>query len=118
MSKAAFVILAAGDQPESLGRVVNALIGALEYKESGAEVQVIFDGAGTQAAVALADPEHKYHNLFEKVRDRVSGVCSYCAGAYEVKDKIDACKLPLSSEFSGHPSIKHLIDAGFHVVTF
>src|SRR5271165_1939433 len=30
MSKAAFVILASGDSPESLGRVVNALIGAYE----------------------------------------------------------------------------------------
>jgi hypothetical protein len=49
MSKAAFVILAAGNQPESLGRVVNALMGALEYIESGAQVHVIFDGAGTQA---------------------------------------------------------------------
>jgi hypothetical protein len=94
MSKAAFVILAAGDQPESLDRVVNALMGALEYIESGSEVQVIFDGAGTQAAAELAKPEHKYHDLFAKVRDRVTGVCSYCAGAYDVKDKIEAWKLP------------------------
>lgn len=78
MSKAAFVILAAGDQPESLDRVVNALMGALEYIESGSEVQVIFDGAGTQAAAELAKPDHKYHDLFAKVRDRVTGVCSYC----------------------------------------
>ena len=34
MSKAAFVILAAGDTHESLGRVVNAFMGALEYAVS------------------------------------------------------------------------------------
>ena len=49
MSKAAFIILAAGDTHESLGRVVNAFMGALEYIESGSDVQIIFDGAGTQA---------------------------------------------------------------------
>jgi len=66
-SKAAFVVLAASDAHESLGRVVNALMGALEYVESGDPVQVVFDGAGTQAAAALAQPAHKYHKLLEKV---------------------------------------------------
>jgi hypothetical protein len=33
MSKAAFIILAAGDTHENLGRVVNAFMGALEYIE-------------------------------------------------------------------------------------
>jgi len=53
MPKAAFVILASGDSPESLGRVVNALMGVYEMVESGKEVKIIFDGAGTQAAAAL-----------------------------------------------------------------
>jgi hypothetical protein len=34
MPKAAFVILASGDGPESLGRIVNALMGAYEMMES------------------------------------------------------------------------------------
>jgi hypothetical protein len=118
MSKAAFVVLAAGDQPESLGRVVNALMGALEYIESGAEVHVIFDGAGTQAAAELAKADHKHHELFEKIRSRVTGVCSYCAGVYEVKERIEACRLPLADQFKGHPSFKQLADAGFQVLTF
>jgi hypothetical protein len=118
MSKATFIILAAGDTHESLGRVVNAFMGALEYIESGADVQVIFDGAGTQAAAEFAKPDHKYHELFEKVRERVSGVCSYCANAFKVKDKIEAAKLPLSDQFKGHPSFKQLIEQGFNVLTF
>jgi hypothetical protein len=59
MSKAAFIILAAGDTHESLGRVVNAFMGTLEYIESGGEVQIIFDGAGTQAAAEYGKPDHK-----------------------------------------------------------
>jgi hypothetical protein len=53
-------------------------------------VHVIFDGAGTQAAADLAKTEHKYHELFEQIRGRVTGVCSYCAGAYGVKERIEA----------------------------
>lgn len=118
MTKAAFIILAAGDAPESLGRVVNGLMGALEFAETGGEVKIIFDGAGTQGAATLAAPEHKYHELFEKVRSKIAGVCSYCAGAYQVKEKIAAANLPLLDEFKGHPSFKRLIDDGYALLTF
>lgn len=118
MSKAAFIILAAGDTHESLGRVVNALMGAREYVESGADVQIVFDGAGTQAAAEFAKSEHKYNELFEKVRSRIAAVCSYCAGAFEVKDQIEACELPLVDEFKGHPSFKKLIEDGYTLLTF
>ena len=117
MKKVAFIILAAGDTHESLGRVVNALMGALEYTSIGESVMVIFDGAGTLAAASLADTEHKYHDLFQKVRQHVS-VCSYCAGAYEVKDKIEAAGLPLVDEFKGHPSFRTLAESGYHLLTF
>lgn len=117
MTKAAFVVLAAGDTHESLGRVVNALMGALEYVEKGESVQVIFDGAGTEAAAALSQSDHKYNKLFEKVRAVVS-VCSYCAEAYEVTDKIKDAKLPLVDEFKGHPSFRNLIEAGTQVIAF
>jgi len=46
MSKRSIRYPAAGDSDESLGRVVNALMDALEHIESGADVQIIFDGAG------------------------------------------------------------------------
>ena len=118
MSKRSIRYPAAGDSDESLGRVVNALMGALEHIESGGEVQIIFEGAGTQAAAEFAKSEHKYNELFERVRSRITGVCSYCAGAYGVKDQIEACQLPLAEEFEGHPSFKQLLDSGYSVLTF
>jgi len=118
MSKAAITILAAGDNPESLGRVVNALMAALEYKAAGEEVRIIFDGAGVQAAAAFAESDHKYHDLLERVRDKVHGVCQYCAGAYEVTDRIREHNLPLVDEFKQHPSFKTLADDGFTILTF
>jgi hypothetical protein len=93
-------------------------LGALEHIESGGDVQVIFDGAGTQTAAEFAKADHKYHDLFEKVRKRIAGVCSYCANAFKVKEKIEAAGLPLSDQFKGHPSFKQLIDQGYNVLTF
>lgn len=118
MSKAAFVILAAGEEPESLGRVVNGLMGALEYVDAGNDAQIIFDGAGTQAAAEFAKSDHKYNELFEKVRSHVKGACSYCAGAFEATEKLEAAKIPLISEFKGHPSFKTLLDNGVAILTF
>ena len=97
---------------------MNGLTGALEYIESGSDVQIIFDGAGTQSAAEFAKPDHKYDELLEKLRERISGVCSYCAGALKVRDKIEAAKLPLNDQFKGHPSFKQLIDQGFDMLTF
>ena len=109
--------MAAGDTHESLGRVVNALMGAIECLESGDPVQVVFDGAGTQAAAALAEPDHKYNKLLEEVRTTIS-VCSYCAGAYEVTEKIKDAELLLVDEFKGHPSFRKLIESGFQLLIF
>ena len=118
MPKAAFVILASGDGPESLGRIVNALMGAYEMMESGQEVKIIFDGAGTQAAASLSEPNHKYHDLFKLVQSKVSGICSYCANAYGVAPKIEQANLPFADEFKGHPSFKNLLEGQYQILTF
>lgn len=94
-------------------------MGALEHGEaSGSEARIIFDGAVTQAAAEFAKEDHKYHELFIKVRGQIEGACSYCANAFEVTDKIKAAKIPLIDEFKGHPSFKKLIDVGYQVLVF
>jgi hypothetical protein len=118
MPKAAFVILASGDSPESLGRVVNALMGVYEMVESGKEVKIIFDGAGTQAAAALFAPDHKYHDLFKLVQGKVSGVCRYCANAFGVAPQIEQANLPFADGFNGHPSFKDLLEEQYQILTF
>jgi hypothetical protein len=117
MSKVAFVILASGDSPEGLGRVVNGLIGAYEMMESGDEVKIIFDGAGTEAAAALAAPDHKYNDVFRLVRSKVS-ICNYCAGAYGVTPKIEQADLPFAADFKGHQSFKQLLEQQYQIITF
>jgi hypothetical protein len=73
MAKGAVVVVAGTEGREGLGRVVNAPVTAREFKESGDEIVLLFDGAGTQWIRELADTDHKYHSAFERVRDVVSG---------------------------------------------
>jgi hypothetical protein len=45
------------------------------------------------------------------------GACSYCGGAYKLKDEFKYKALPLLDEFKGHPSFKHFADEGYTVLT-
>lgn len=118
MAKAASIVFADTETREALGRVVNALTTAKEFKEAGDDAVVIFDGAGTKWVAELAQEDHKYHGLFESVRDVVAGACSYCAAAYGVKDQVEQIGVELLEEYEGHPSLRSLINDGYHVVTF
>lgn len=116
--KAAIVVLADTETHEQLGRVVNALEAVKEFKDAGDDVRLIFDGAGTKWVVELSDPAHKAHRLYAAVRDKVSGVCAFCAGAFGVKDQVVSCGAPLAGEFEGHPSFRSLLSQGYQVLTF
>ena len=118
MAKAATIVFADTGSPEGLGRVVNALTTAKEFKEAGDEAVVIFDGAGTKWVDELSNPDHKYHGLFEDVRDEVAGACAYCAQAFGVKERVVEEGIPLMDDFSGHPSLRKLVADGYAVLTF
>src|SRR5919204_2942058 len=89
MPKAALVVLAGTEGREAIGRVANALVTAKEFKETGDEATIVFDGAGTTWIGTLADPDHRYHGAFEEVRDRIAGACSCCAGRYGVTEQVE-----------------------------
>lgn len=116
--KAAIVVLADTETHEDLGRVVNALEAVKELKEARDEVQLVFDGAGTKWVVELSKSDHQAHGLYEAVKDRVGGVCSFCAGAFGVKDQVLACGVPLADDYDGHPSFRKLLAQGYQVITF
>lgn len=118
MLKVAIVILADTETHEGLGRVVNALEAAKEFKEAGDDVRIVFDGAGTKWIPALASPDHKIHGLYRAVGDKVAGVCAFCAGAFGAKAGVEATGVPLVSEYDGHPSFRKLVAGGYQVLNF
>jgi hypothetical protein len=118
MPKAALVIFAGTEGREGVGRVANALVTAKEFKETGDDVTIVFDGAGTTWIGTLNDPSHRYHEAFEEVRDRIAGACAYCAGRYGVKEQVEQAGIALLDEYEQHPSIRRLLTDGYQVVTF
>jgi len=116
--KMAIVLLADTDSAESMGRMLNALMAAQECKDAGDDVQVIFDGAAVKWIGELNRPEHKYHDVYVRLRDKIAGVCEYCADAYGVTDTLHAADIGTLDDYQGHPSFRQLVADGYHVLTF
>lgn len=118
MAKAAIVVLADTETHADLGRIANALTSAREFKESGDETTIVFDGAGTKWVAELSNPDHRLHKAFESVKDVVAGACSYCASSFGVKEEVENSDVPLLEEYAGHPSLQKLVSEGYQVITF
>lgn len=118
MRKVAVLVLAGTETHEGLGRLVNALMLAQELKGAKDEVRLIFDGAGTQGLAALADPSHKAHPVLLAVKDRIMGACAYCSRAFGVKEALEKAGFPFLSDYKDHPSLRHLLEEGYTIITF
>jgi hypothetical protein len=118
MAKAAVVILAGTEGHANLGRIVNGLETAREFAETdGDEVELIFDGAGTQWIPELEDEDSDYHDLYASVRDSASA-CEYCSGAFGVEDAVADAGVVTLDDHDGHPSIRSLVDDDYEIITF
>ena len=116
--KAAVIVLADTETHADMGRVANALEFAKELKQANDEVELIFDGAGAKWAVELSKADHRLKPLFDTVKDRVGGVCDYCARAFGVREAVQKSGIPLLSEFDRHPSLRKRAADGYQLVTF
>lgn len=108
---------------EALGRVFNALGAAYDFKQRGADVQVLFQGAGTRWASELVNPEHPAHGLFAAVKDKVAGVSCGCADVFGARDGAVECGMELLTDnavpnTSGLPSLARLTETGYNILTF
>lgn len=118
MTKAAIIVLAGTDGHENLGRLVNGLETAKEFAETeGDEVEVVFDGAGTQWVPELEDEDSDHHELYKTVRENTS-VCDYCSGAFDVEDAVADTGVVMLDDHDGHPSIRSLVDDDYEIITF
>ncbi|MFB6144553.1 MAG: DsrE family protein [Candidatus Nanohaloarchaea archaeon] len=113
MNKAAIVILAGTEGHENMARVTNALQAAKEFKEEGDDLELIFDGAGTQWIEKLEDEDHDLHEVYSSVSEN-SKACSFCVSAFDA----DVGDVEKSDENDGHPSFRELVDEGYEVITF
>lgn len=118
MEKIGIVVLAGTNGAGNLGRVVNALETAKEFYAAGDDVEIIFDGAGTEWVSELADTDHRYHGLYSEIKETITGACRFCSEAYGVLSAVEDEEIDLLDEHDGHPSLRRLVAAGYTVITF
>ncbi len=118
MHKIAIIIFADTDSIEAMGRVSNAFMLAGEAAENNDDLKIIFEGAGTKWIGELEKEDHKLHQLYSGLKDKITGVCAFCAQAFGVKSQVKKSGLALLSEYKQHPSLRSLLVEGFEVITF
>ncbi len=89
-----------------------------EFKRAGDDVKLYFDGTGTKWINELSKKDHNANALYESVKDKVEGACSFCATVFGAKDSVQECKVKLVEEFEQHISLKKLLSEGFHIMNF
>jgi len=118
MSKIAILVFSDTNTVEALGKVSNAFVFAGEALESGDQLKIIFEGAGVKWIGELEKEDHKLHPVYVSLKDKITGVCSYCSHAFGVKSEVEKSGISLLSGYKGHPSIRSLVEEGFNVITF
>ena len=121
--KAAVIVLSnpRSGSGEALGRLFNALASVHDFKRSGDEVTLLFQGAGTRWVSEVSQPDHPAHGLFELVKDKVAGVSCGCADVFGADvdqsgfERISDNAVPGTT---GLPSLRSLIQDGYVILPF
>lgn len=123
--KTAIIIIADANAntDDTNGRAFNALTLALESKQQGDEVAVVFIGAGTRWPAALSKVSHPFHGLYNEVRDIVRGASCGCAAAFGATEELQACGIPELKDFAlpatpGLASIRPFLAEGYNTLVF
>ena len=108
---------------EALGRVFNGLALASECREKGDEVALMFNGAGTRWPEELVKLSHPAHNLYEAVRDVISGASCACAEVFGATDGVQSCGVPIVKDnplvgTAGLLSLRRYLSEGWRVLIF
>ncbi len=121
MSKIAIIILSdpRNGGEDAMGKVFNGLAAAYDYKQSGDQVEVLFQGAGTRWPAELQKINHPANDLFKAVEDTIKGVSMACAAAFGAEPSgLDLIKGNQIPETPGLPSLAQLTRDGFNIITF
>ena len=95
MIKIAIIVFSDTSTMEGLGKVSNAFMLAMESIEKGDDLKIIFEGAGAKWIGELEQEDHKLHDLYLMIKKHITGVCSFCADAFGVKNQIIKSGIPL-----------------------
>ncbi len=75
---------------EALGRAFNGLAAAYDIKQSGGEVSITFQGAGTRWPALITQKDHPLNNLYNLVKGNIAGLSCGCADVFEASEDAKA----------------------------
>lgn len=123
--KAAIIILSDPTHggEEALGRAFNGLASAYDFKQTGTEVAIYFQGAGTRWAGVVTQKDHALYALYSAVSDTVAGVSCGCADVFGAREAAEKQGFELITDnrvpgTSGLPSIAQLSAQGYTIFNF
>ncbi|WNQ09583.1 hypothetical protein MJA45_18335 [Paenibacillus aurantius] len=117
---AKFVIIIQANSHD-VGKAVHGLLYGQELHEQGFEVDILFDGAGTEWPNELSKANHPFNGLYKQVVKSgiVKGGCQACSGFHDVENEIQEAGVPLvgHEETGGHlPFAQYIKDGYFPIV--
>ncbi len=116
--KIAVIILANLADASGKSRVFRGLMLARELKDAGDEVQIVFDGSGTQTLATISEAGSGFERIVAGVHDHIAGACKLCAKSYGVLEKLEAQGYPLLGDYKNHASLRRFLAEGYQMVTF
>lgn len=117
--KLLIVLLADTATHENQGRALHAFLYAKQAKESGMEVELLFDGGGVEWIAEVTDEDHQMHDLYKELQNNgvIKGVCAFCSNAFDVLSVLEDSEVNLIDEDNGHPNIGKRMADGWRVLT-
>ncbi|MDQ0061610.1 hypothetical protein [Paenibacillus harenae] len=109
------IIIQANQQ--DVGKAVHGLLYGQELHEEGFEVEILFDGMGTQWPDAFSKADHPFNPLFKQVMKSgiIKGGCQACSGFFEVAEEVQSTGIQLigNEATGGHIPFVQYIKNGF-----
>ncbi|TFC18934.1 sulfur reduction protein DsrE [Cryobacterium algoritolerans] len=99
-------------------RVYRGLKTALEFKQAGDDVTVVFDGSGVETLAAITAPIHKMNPLAVALKDNIRGACGFCVTSHGVSDAVALGGWDLLTDYKGEVSVRNLVLEGYQILSF
>jgi len=112
------VILTDANSISGRSRMIHAMLHAKELRESGAEVALQFEGAGTQWGRKLRKGKKEMNKLYQELVDAqvAEKICEKCAIDYGAKRGFKDA--PFDSANMGHSSIADYVQKGWEILIY
>lgn len=111
-----YVIIIQANQ-QDVGKAAHGLLYGQELHEEGFEVEILFDGMGTQWPGEFSKADHPFHALYKQVMKSgiIKGGCQACSGFFEVEDEVKEAGVSLvgNEKLGGHLPFAQYMKDGF-----